>query len=78
MRQNPRLCKYLHKHSDLGLKRVNDRKRKRICNSNLAILDPDFGLKGEAVQYSFCQSAIHVNHSTLIENFSLLLTKSLL
>ncbi len=30
------------------------RKRKRLCNSNLAILDPDFGLKGEAVQYSFC------------------------
>ncbi len=61
MRQNivfakPRLCKYPHKHSDLGLKRVNGRKRKRICNSNLtlAILDPDFSFKGEAVQYSFC------------------------
>ncbi len=49
MRQNPRLCKY--KHSDLGLKKENSCKRKRICNS---VLDPDFGLKGEAVQYSFC------------------------
>ncbi len=57
MRQNTRLCKYPHKHSDLGLKReLNSRKRKCICNSNLAILDPDFGLKGEAVQYSFCLS----------------------
>ncbi len=28
--------------------------RENICNSNLAILDPDFGLKGEGVQYSFC------------------------
>ncbi len=28
MRQNPRLCKYPHKHSDLGLERVNGRKRK--------------------------------------------------
>ncbi len=51
MRQNPRLCKYPHKHSDLGLKRENSCKRKRICNS---VLDPDFGLKGEAVQYSSC------------------------
>ncbi len=51
MRQNPRLCKYPHKHSDLGLKRENSCKRKRICNS---VLDPDFGLKGEALQYSFC------------------------
>ncbi len=51
MRQNPHLCKYPHKHSDLGLKRENSRKRKRICNS---VLDPVFGLKGEAVQYSFC------------------------
>ncbi len=51
MRQNPRLCKYPHKHSDLGLKKENSCKRKRICNS---VLDPDFGLKGEAVQYSFC------------------------
>ncbi len=41
MHQNPRLCKYPHKHSDLGLKKVNGRKRKRICNSNFAILDPD-------------------------------------
>ncbi len=48
---NPRLCKYPHKHSDLGLERENIWKRKRICNS---VLDPDFGLKGEAVQYSFC------------------------
>ncbi len=51
MRQNPRLCKYPHKHSDLGFKKENGCKRKRICNS---VLDPDFGLKGEAVQYSFC------------------------
>ncbi len=49
MRQNPHLCKYPHKHSDLGLKRENSWKRKRI-----SVLDPDFGLKGEAVQYSFC------------------------
>ncbi len=53
MRQNPRLYKYPHKHSDLGLKRENGRKRKRICNSNLAFLDPDFALKGEAFQNSF-------------------------
>ncbi len=51
MRQNPRLCKYPHKHSDLGLKRENSWKRKSISNG---VLDPDFGLKGEAVQYSFC------------------------
>ncbi len=51
MRQIPRLCKYPHKHSDLGLKKENSCKRKSICNS---VLDPDFGLKGEAVQYSFC------------------------
>ncbi len=50
MRQNPHLCKYPHKHSDLGLKRENSWKRKRMCNS---VLDPDFCLKGEAVQYSF-------------------------
>ncbi len=55
MRQNPRLCKYPHKHSDLGLKRENIWKWKRICNS---VLDPDFGLKGEALQYSFCLSFI--------------------
>ncbi len=55
MRQNPRLCKYPHKHSDLGLKRENSWKRRCICNS---VLDPDFGLKGEAVQYSFCLSFI--------------------
>ncbi len=34
MCQNPRLCKYPHKHSDLGLKKENGRKRKHICNSN--------------------------------------------
>ncbi len=34
------------KHSDLGLKR-----EKTQCNR---VIDPDFGLKGEAVQYSFC------------------------
>ncbi len=40
-----------HKHSDLGLKRGKTGwKRKRMCNS---VLDPDFCLKGEAVQYSF-------------------------
>ncbi len=50
MRNNPRLCKYPHKHSDLGLKRENSWKQ-RTCNS---ILDPDFALKGEAVQYSSC------------------------
>ncbi len=50
MRNNPRLCKYPHKHSDLGLKRENSWKQ-RTCNS---VLDPDFGLKGEAVQYSSC------------------------
>ncbi len=32
MRQNPHLCKYPHKQSDLGLERENGRKRKRICN----------------------------------------------
>ncbi len=59
MRPNPRLCKYPHKHSDLGPKRVTGRKRIRICNSNLVILDPDFGLKGEAVQYSFMLITAH-------------------
>ncbi len=54
MRQNPRLCKYPQKHSDLGLKREEVVERENACNSNFAILDPDFGLKGEAVQYSFC------------------------
>ncbi len=79
MCQNLRLCKYPHKHSDLGLKRVNGKKRKRLCNvnSNLAILDPDFGFKRGSCPI-FVLSAIHVNHSTLLENLSLLLTKSLL
>ncbi len=70
MRKNPCLCKYPHKHSYLGLKREQSAEKNALCNS---ILDPDFGLKGEALQYS---SAI--NQTTVRENLSLLLTISLL
>ncbi len=46
----PVFASILINHSDLGLKRENSWKQ-RTCNS---ILDPDFGLKGEGVQYSSC------------------------
>ncbi len=54
-------------NSDLGLKRESTGEKKHICNS---ILDPDFGLKGEAVQYSSCLPLI----TQQLEKISLLLT----
>ncbi len=41
MRQNPRLCKYPHKHSDLGLKREKTAERENAYVT-VDILDPVF------------------------------------
>ncbi len=71
MRNNPRLCKYPHKHSDLGLKRETAENNAHVTVYWIRTSV----LKGEAVQYSSCPA---INQTTVTENLSLLLTISLL
>ncbi len=72
MYQNARLCKYPHKHSNLGLKwKQTAEKESYMCNTG-----PGQLLKWQQYNiHAVCHSCLSNNKT---ENLSLLLTKSLL